>query len=524
MSGHGWPRIVAAACAVFCLAVAPARAVTVTSMTMFGDSAVDNLVREHVFTPANAAITLGGDAHRLEATSVSASNDYDVELIGPPGQALHPGVYTATHSTSLVGPTLRADAEGHGCSWYTGSFEIKDLDIAPTGAVQRLWALYEAHCEGGSGSTFGEIRYAAPQPGDGIGTAPRGLRWPGADVGAAGPDLPLTVSATYRSVTLARASVTGPAATDFPLRADGCSDHAVAAGANCQMAIGFAPTASGPRTATLHLVDTSGASRDVPLEGIGHAGTTSATITSDADHPAGRGFAGSFTPTTARFSLDGNSWGIFAELAPSGGSPFEIDLSPPSGQVIAPGGHYTFASGAIITVRRDNRWCDSPRDGHFDVDTVTYDADGHPTSFGVSFEDDCRNPSAVLRGTFDYRIGDAPAAPAWTLAGPRPAAWSTPACTPAPRHPLRGTRRGDRLFARTQSTLVRAGAGNDHATTLAGDDCLFGGKGRDVLHAGDGEDYIDGGPGRDIIDCGPGFDVVRITPGDRVRNCERVVR
>src|SRR5437763_3779847 len=147
MRGHGWPRIVTATCAVLCLAAAPARAVTVTSMTMFGNAAVDSLDREHVFTPANAAITVGGDAHRLDARSVAAGNDYNVELIGPPGQALQPGVYSATHSTSLVGPTLRVDAEGHGCSWYTGSFEIKDLELAPTAAVQRLWALYEAHCE-----------------------------------------------------------------------------------------------------------------------------------------------------------------------------------------------------------------------------------------------------------------------------------------------------------------------------------------------------------------------------------------
>jgi len=121
-------------------------------------------------------------------------------------------------------------------------------------------------------------------------------------------------------------------------------------------------------------------------------------------------------------------------------------------------------------------------------------------------------------------VGDAPQAPEWTVAGPRPPAWSAPGCSAAPRRVWHGTRRADRLTARTQSTLARAGAGNDHATTLAGDDCLFGGAGRDVLRAGDGEDYVDGGPGRDVIDCGPGFDVVRITPHDRVRNCERVVR
>src|SRR3954447_6705908 len=359
MRGHGWPSVVAAAFAAGCLAAPPAGAVTTTSMTMFQNGLVA-AGQQHVFTPANAAITVGGDGHRVVVEANSASNYYTVELVGPPGQALQPGVYTVTRRTAMTAPALRTDAEGHGCSWYTGRFEVKDIELAPTGAVQRLWALYESHCEASaSGPTFGEVRYAAPRPGDGIATTPAVLRWPGTDVGASGPDLPLVVSAAYRGATLGQASVTGPAASDFPLRADGCSRQAVGAGGSCQMAIGFAPTAPGPRTATLHLVDTSGNVRDVPLQGFAHGGTTSATITSDAGHPAGKGFAGSFTPANARFSIDGNSWGIFAHLTPAGDPGFDISFLPNHPQVLAPG-HYTVASGAMLDVRREGRQCDSP--------------------------------------------------------------------------------------------------------------------------------------------------------------------
>src|SRR2546423_3692948 len=121
MRGHGWPGGVAAALAMLCLAAAPARAVTTTSMTMFGDTGLPGVDHQHVFTPANTAVTLHGDGHRLEVDAQAAGTDYDVELIRAPGQGLQPGVYTASHRTSLVGPPLRVAAEGFGCSWYTRS-------------------------------------------------------------------------------------------------------------------------------------------------------------------------------------------------------------------------------------------------------------------------------------------------------------------------------------------------------------------------------------------------------------------
>lgn len=527
MRGHGWPRITAlTAAALSCLA-GTAGASTTTSATVFSDGDFIGGGRQLVFDASNATIKVGGTASRLE-TSISTTGDtYSVAVAAPAGQPLRPGVYPGAltaYGPPSTRPGIAASGAGRGCSNYTGSFEIKDIETGPTGAPLRLWLLYEAHCEGGQTASFGEVRYQAPQPGAGLATAPGALRWPGADVGSAGVDLPVSVNAAFRGVHVGAVTISGPDAGDFVVRSDGCGNHDVPAGGGCALTIGFVPTAAGPRSATLHVPDAAGGARDIPLEGVGHAGTTRASVDGDATNPVARGASGAYSVGDSRFLLSGHTWFVNASVRRSDGRNVAVALSPPQGQALAPG-HYDENTGSHLSVS-SNDHCSSPGAGSFDVASIGFDGDGRPNALDVSFQQPCSGyERTAVRGTISLRAGDpAPTLPVpWLAAGSRPAAWSAPMCAGAPRRLRRGTLHVNRIAGGAGATKVVAGAGNDRVTTLAGDDCLYGGKGRDVLRAGAGEDYIEGGPGRDVMDCGDGFDVAKVTRGDRVTGCERVV-
>jgi Ca2+-binding RTX toxin-like protein len=514
------------AAAFSCLA-ATASASTATSATMFGNGDFIGGRSQLVFDASNATIQVGGTASRLETEISSRNESYSIEVSAPAGQTLRPGVYTGAtfpFGGASPRPAVAVYGAGRGCSRYTGSFEIKDIEMGPTGAPARLWLLYESHCEGGQAATFGEVRYQAPEPGAGLVTSPGALRWPGTDVGGADVDLPVKVAAAFRTVHVGGVTVTGPAAGDFVVRNDGCSNHDVPAGGSCALTVGFVPTAAGPRSATLHVPDAAGGTRDIPLEGVGHAGATSATVDGDAADPTVRGGSGSYSTADSRFGVSGAPWYANAGVARADGHNFSVSLSPPQGQQLAPG-HYDENTGSHFSVNSSDH-CAEPGAGTFDISTITFDGDGHPSSLDVSFAQSCHGyQPTTVRGRFAWRAGD-PAlgiAVPWAAAGGRPAAWAVPMCAAAPRALRRGTSRNNRITGHAAATKVVAGAGNDRVTTLAGDDCLYGGKGRDVLRAGPGEDYVEGGPGRDVIDCGDGFDVAKVTPGDRVTGCERVV-
>ena len=152
----------------------------------------------------------------------------------------------------------------------------------------------------------------------------------------------------------------------------------------------------------------------------------------------------------------------------------------------------------------------------------------------------------------------APAAPAPAA----PAAGESPGAN-APVRPVRrrsraclrrvvGNARGNRLVGSSRGDLIYGRGGNDRISARGGNDCVWGGTGADRIEGGPGADRLHGSTGadritgnsgrdsiwggfgsdviyardgeRDTIDCGPGRDRAVVDRGDRVRNCEHVLR
>ena len=61
----------------------------------------------------------------------------------------------------------------------------------------------------------------------------------------------------------------GAEAADFLITTNGCAGRSIGAGATCTVSIGFSPTATGPRAATLSVTGTGGSSATVRLSGTG---------------------------------------------------------------------------------------------------------------------------------------------------------------------------------------------------------------------------------------------------------------
>ncbi len=104
-----------------------------------------------------------------------------------------------------------------------------------------------------------------------IGITPDALTFGAQDVGTTSQPQPVTVSSTgSASLSITEVTLTGPHTDDFRLR-DNCGRRGHMPGAECVVEVVFAPTAPGPRTATLNLTDDApGSPHTVQLSGEGH--------------------------------------------------------------------------------------------------------------------------------------------------------------------------------------------------------------------------------------------------------------
>ncbi|MDR9373170.1 choice-of-anchor D domain-containing protein, partial [Conexibacter sp. JD483] len=81
----------------------------------------------------------------------------------------------------------------------------------------------------------------------------------------------LTVTNPDGPLTVKRVVATGPDGDDFLVHDDGCAGETLAPAAGCEVAIRFAPSAAGARTATLTVRGAGGESLTLPLSGSGGA-------------------------------------------------------------------------------------------------------------------------------------------------------------------------------------------------------------------------------------------------------------
>src|SRR5436853_868592 len=194
---------------------------------------------QRLYYPGNATIAIHGNAGDL-TVSVSGGalgDSYSMEFAAARGQSLRPGRYVDAQRAPFRDagrPGIDISGDGRGCNRITGLFEVKDIGSDSRGAVNRLWLLYEQHCEGYRSALFGEIKLGEPPAADPALVMPLTLRWPASDVGRTSTVVPVTIVANGAPVTVTSASVVGSNPPDFAIRSDECSGRTLNVGASCQ--------------------------------------------------------------------------------------------------------------------------------------------------------------------------------------------------------------------------------------------------------------------------------------------------
>lgn len=433
-----------------------------------------------------------------------------LDFAAPPDENLRRGVYERAQRSPFNDegrPGLAVGADHHGCNRVTGRFEVKDIGVDSRGRVNRLWVVFEHHCEGGSRAVFGELRIGQPPGSAPAAPAPAVARWPSIDPGRDMTPTPVTIEAR-RALAVRGLGVVGRDRGDFSVAGQDCTGRTLRAGGSCRAIVNFRPAGIGTRRAALRITDTKGRRREVALEGFVHGGRTRLQVQSEPGDPVGAGREWSYTSDDAVISAGGTKDYVNAAVHGDNDDYWFLEFAPAETTV----GHH-------LKVEREDTRCDEPA-GEFTVSEITFHPDGGLKTFGASFEQRCEGSQPPLRGLFEYRAGDTVERAPWMVSrNPAPVKVAGPCATHYRGdnvNGLRGTKAADTIGGHTVfSDAILAGRGNDRAFGREQDDCIDGGP---------GDDHLDGGPGRDVLDCGSGRDSVRVTKGDRVRNCERVIR
>jgi hypothetical protein len=405
------------------VASATAQAANLTDVAMYSDTGDwIGQGQQQVFTPANSTITLSGNAG--DVSIAINSPDYTLEFAAPQGQTLQAGIYdgaTRAPFRSGLEPGIDINGESRGCNTDQGRFEIKDIHIGPSGVPDRLWLVYEQHCEGGITALFGEVRINEPADAGSGSFVPGLVRWP-----VDGPGVPETVVPVQffssSAGQLGNVSLGGSNPGDFAIREDDCGGQVETAGSACDVYVRFTPTAPGLRTATLNLTDSSGTLHAVPLQGWSYGGTTRLVMNSDSGDWIGGGQNYNFTTASHEFAASGDRNGFSFSLP---NDDWTGSFHPPQGDIFTAGTTYDGAqrdafrgSAPGMEVDSPGRGCNTVT-GDFKVLSATFATDGTMQTFAIQFDQYCEGAAAGLHGEFDWREGDTtPRAPWMGPGGP----------------------------------------------------------------------------------------------------------
>jgi hypothetical protein len=335
---------------------------------------------------------------------------WSMRFAAPPGQALQPGIYdnagrAAFRADGQAGIDVYGD--GRGCNTDFGRFEVKDIAFDSSGLPNRLWLIYEQHCEGGQPALFGEVRLGEPANAALTPVATL-VRWPANDHGTPETVVPVRFVATSPD-TVSSVGLGGDDPSDFAIRSDGCTGEVLAAGGFCDVWVRSTPSVPGLRAATLVVRDTGGRAYTVTLQGWTYGGTTRLVTNSDPGDWIGNGQQASFDPSNAVFSAAGTPEHVSFSL--DTGS-WMGDFAPSRGDILTAGSTWTGAqrypfqgSSPGMDINSPGRGCNTVT-GQFSVIDATYHSDGSVRSFGVRFEQHCEGAQPALRGEFDWRVGD----------------------------------------------------------------------------------------------------------------------
>lgn len=310
-------------------------------------------------------------------------------------------------TTGYAGLDIYGD--GRGCNTDSGAIDVRDMAVSGS-TITRLDLLYEQHCEGNTPALFGEVRIGEPKT-TGVIVSSGSITWPANPAlgsGTLGTAVPVYVrNAGTTSVSAGSPSLSGSAASNFSLVADGCKGVTLAPGGACDLYVRFKASTRGPRMANLTL-PLGGKNTKVQLAALVRPGSTGLTMTSQSGDYIGGGQSYSFTPANATFTFLASPQGLEQDLSSSDGQTWTVDMYPASGQVLAPGSYpnatrYPFnGTGNGLSVYGDGRGCDTVT-GSFKVKQAVFSAvDNSLQNFDGTFVQHCEGAAPALTGEVKY--------------------------------------------------------------------------------------------------------------------------
>lgn len=340
----------------------------------------------------------GARADSVEASvsgeAVDTEEDpYHVALSVADDAWLEPGTYTGSE-VGEVGPWVLVT---HGSQCDTQRVQVLEADPVE----DRLWAVFETHCDGDRASTFGEVRVNVPEPYDDLALSPSRVIWSPRHDGEPGPPVRVRLNNTGAlPQDLGPARLSGD--RSFRVLDTDCS--VLAPGASCVVKVGFRPSSAGQHRAVLTVPRTGEETVSVPLSGAGIPGHTQLSMRGtvrnawdlrDFSVDGGRGildvgaasypFTGGVTFSSAEFD------GLFATSANGRGQP------------LAPGRYRNLGS---VEDHSSIQRCVAPR-GHFTVHEIAYDRYGDVAKLRLDFRQVCANaPSSPVHGEIAWRSTD----------------------------------------------------------------------------------------------------------------------
>ena len=395
--------------AALVLIAAPAAHAARTSVAVFSDT--HDFVgagEQRLFTPRNSSISVSGDRKEPKIYVNSATGEYwSFWFAAPPGKSLHRGVYDFAQRAPFQGsgrPGLDISGNSRGCNNTTGRFQVRDIATRRSGAIKRLWIVYEQHCEGAVPALFGEVRVNEGRRA----TMPAIVRWPEGERGVAATAVPVTIQ-VGRTTHIKHTGVVGKGRKAFPIRLDECRAHTLHAGDACEVWLRF-HAGAGTKRAKLRVVDSSGRRYGASLQGFNWGGKTRMALHSDPGDFIGQGRDWLYTPRDATIAAGGSREHVSFDT--SSNTFWTGDFSPASGDILTAGTTYKGAqrdafrgSAPGLEVTGDGRGCDV-LDGSFKVTDARFDRFGALRNFGATFVQHCEHKKPALRGELDFRAGD----------------------------------------------------------------------------------------------------------------------
>lgn len=123
--------------------------------------------RDYHYDESNATFRVLTNSQNGVSLNITSGDDWwYLDFSAPGGVPLQTGNYLGATRFPFngSGPGLDISGNGRGCNTLTGQFVVYDIGYGPGNVLQRFWATFEQHCEGGPAALRGEIKIGGDMP------------------------------------------------------------------------------------------------------------------------------------------------------------------------------------------------------------------------------------------------------------------------------------------------------------------------------------------------------------------------